>query len=169
MFAVVKAGGKQYKVKKDDIIQVNKLDAEIGNVVVFDEVIAVGDDKSVKLGEPTVKGFGVSAEVLEQKKDDKVIVFKKKRRHNYRRKIGHRQQLSVIKITDIGEGLKPSKGSAKPAAKVDSKAKPSTKDTAPKKAGAKKPAVKKETAKKASTATKKPAAKKKATAKKTDK
>ena len=95
MFAIFKTGGKQYKVQKDDVLAVEKLDAE--KEVVFDEVLMAGD----KVGAPVVAGAKVKAEVLSQTRGDKVIVFKKKRRHNYRRKQGHRQYLTVIKITDI--------------------------------------------------------------------
>lgn len=95
MFAIFKTGGKQYKVQKDDILAVEKLDAE--KEVVFDEVLMAGD----KVGAPVVSGAKVKAEVLSQTRGEKVIVFKKKRRHNYRRKQGHRQYLTVIKITDI--------------------------------------------------------------------
>ena len=95
MFAIFKTGGKQYKVQKDDILTVEKLAAE--KEVVFDEVLMAGD----KVGAPVVSGAKVKAEVLSQTRGEKVIVFKKKRRHNYRRKQGHRQYLTVIKITDI--------------------------------------------------------------------
>ena len=96
-FAVFATGGKQYRVKTGDIIKVEKLNAETGKAVVFDQVLMIGD----KIGTPTVAGAKVTGEVLEQKRADKVIIFKKKRRHNYRRTRGHRQHLTVIKITDI--------------------------------------------------------------------
>lgn len=130
MFAIVKTGGKQYKVQPEDIIKIEKIEGEAGSVVVLDDVILVEDGKETKLGADEVAKFGVSAEILEQKKDDKIIVFKKKRRHNYRRKNGHRQEVTVVKINEIGEGLKAA---------------------APKKAAAKKPAAKKPAAKKAAT------------------
>lgn len=97
MFAVIKTGGKQYKVATDDIIAIEKLNGEAGEVVNFDNVLMVGE----KVGAPTVPGASVTAEVLKQFKDEKVIVFKKKRRQNYRRKNGHRQQLTLVKITGI--------------------------------------------------------------------
>ena len=97
MYAVIKTGGKQYRVSKDDILFVEKLDAEAGKTVTLNEVLMVGD----KIGTPFVTGASVTATVLEQKKGDKIIIFKKKRRQNYRRKNGHRQNLTVIKITDI--------------------------------------------------------------------
>jgi large subunit ribosomal protein L21 len=101
MYAVIKTGGKQYRVAKDDIIEVEKLDTAIGGSVTLDHVLMVGNAGSAKIGTPTVAGASVKAEVLNQKKDDKIIVFKKKRRQNYRRKNGHRQNLTVLKITDI--------------------------------------------------------------------
>ena len=95
MFAIFKTGGKQYKVQKGETLTVEKLDAD--KEVVFEEVLMAGD----KVGTPFVAGAKVKAEVVDQIRDDKVIVFKKKRRQNYRRKQGHRQYLTVIKITDI--------------------------------------------------------------------
>ena len=101
MYAVIKTGGKQYRVKKDDIIEVEKLDAAKDATVTLDHVLLVGEAGSAKIGTPTVAGASVTATVLNQKKDDKIIVFKKKRRQNYRRKNGHRQNLTVLKITAI--------------------------------------------------------------------
>lgn len=102
MYAVIKTGGKQYRVSKDDIIEVEKLETAIGGTVTLNEVLLVGgSDGSAKIGTPTVSGASVKATVLNQKKDDKIIVFKKKRRQNYRRKNGHRQNLTVLKITGI--------------------------------------------------------------------
>lgn len=97
MYAVIKTGGKQYRVAKDDVIKVELLDAKKGDTVTLDEVLLVGS----KIGAPTVAGASVKATVLDQIKGDKVIVFKKKRRQNYRRKNGHRQNLTVLKITGI--------------------------------------------------------------------
>ncbi|TNE59924.1 MAG: 50S ribosomal protein L21 [Alphaproteobacteria bacterium] len=101
MFAVIKTGGKQYKVAKDDVIKVEKLDTEAGKKVKIKEVLMVGEGADVQVGDPMVKGAEVTAEVLEQARDKKVIIFKKKRRQNYRRKKGHRQHLTVLKITGI--------------------------------------------------------------------
>ncbi|MDY0008953.1 MAG: 50S ribosomal protein L21 [Bdellovibrionales bacterium] len=101
MYAVIKTGGKQYRVQKDDIIEVELLDAEIGASVTLDEVLLVGSEGKSKIGAPVVSGASVTANVLNQKKGDKIIVFKKKRRQNYRRKNGHRQHITVLKITDI--------------------------------------------------------------------
>lgn len=97
MFAVIRTGGKQYKVQKDDKIEVEKLDVEAGKSVDLDEVLFVDG----KIGAPLVKGAKVVATVLEQKRGPKITVFKKKRRQNYRRKKGHRQNLTLLQITEI--------------------------------------------------------------------
>lgn len=101
MYAIIKTGGKQYKVAADDVIKVEKIAAQTGETVKLEEVLMVAGDGAPKVGAPLVKGASVTAEVLEQAKGDKVIVFKKKRRHNYRRKNGHRQNLTVLRIKDI--------------------------------------------------------------------
>ncbi len=101
MFAVIRTGGKQYKVQKDDIIEVEKLEAEDGAEFTIDDVLFVNDGKAAKVGNPVVKGASVQATLVKQKRAEKIVIFKKKRRQNYRRKKGHRQHLSVIKITDI--------------------------------------------------------------------
>jgi large subunit ribosomal protein L21 len=100
MFAVIKTGGKQYKVAANDKITVEKLEAEAGSVVTFNEVLMLGGDAPV-VGAPTVAGATVTAEVVEQARGPKVIAFKKRRRKNSRRKHGHRQDLTVVKITAI--------------------------------------------------------------------
>jgi large subunit ribosomal protein L21 len=97
MFAVIKTGGKQYRVASGDVIKVEKLEAEAGSTVTLDQVLMAGD----KVGTPLVAGATVSAEVVAQDRGPKIIVFKKKRRQNYRRKNGHRQDLTVLRITDI--------------------------------------------------------------------
>ena len=97
MFAIIKTGGKQYRVKKDDVLLVEKIEGKDGAKISFDEVLAVGD----KVGAPTVKGASVAAEIVKQARGEKVIVFKKIRRHGYKRKNGHRQDLTLVKITDI--------------------------------------------------------------------
>jgi len=104
MFAVIRTGGKQYKVAKNDVIFVEKLPAEAGAAIELDDVLMVGDEAGITAGTPELGGVHVAATVLEQTRDDKVIVFKKKRRHNYRRKNGHRQHLTVLRITDIVTG-----------------------------------------------------------------
>jgi len=103
MFAVIKTGGKQYRVAEGDVVKVEKLDGEVGKSIKIEEVLMVGDDKGVKVGEPLVKGASVTFNVLEQKKDKKITVFKKKRRHNYRRKKGHRQEITVLRVTKIAK------------------------------------------------------------------
>ena len=113
MFAVIKTGGKQYKVAKDDVITVERLPGEAGGNVSFEEVLMLGGDDT-KVGAPLVDGASVSGEIVEQTRGEKIIVFKKQRRQNYRRKKGHRQELTVVKITDIlAAGKKPAKSKAK--------------------------------------------------------
>lgn len=97
MYAVIKTGGKQYRVAKDDKITVEKIAGNTGEKVTIDEVLMVGD----KIGTPVLKGASVKAEILEQTRGEKVVIFKKKRRQGYRRKNGHRQDLTILKITDI--------------------------------------------------------------------
>lgn len=101
MFAIVKTGGKQYRVAEGDVMKVEKLDGEAGGTIKFDEILMVGGEKGVTVGAPLVKGASVEAEILDQIKGDKVTVFKKKRRHNYRRKKGHRQLITVLRVTKI--------------------------------------------------------------------
>lgn len=101
MFAIIRTGGKQYKVQKDDTIRVEKLEGKAGDTVNLSEVLFMSDGKSPKLGEPTIQGASVTAKLVEQTRGDKIIIFKKKRRQNYRRKNGHRQDITVLKITDI--------------------------------------------------------------------
>ena len=97
MFAVIKTGGKQYKVAPNDVILVEKLPGQAGDTVVLDQVLLVGD----KVGAPIVAGASVTATLVEQTRGEKVIIFKKKRRQNYRRKKGHRQDLTVLRIAAI--------------------------------------------------------------------
>ncbi|MFN0042690.1 MAG: 50S ribosomal protein L21 [Alphaproteobacteria bacterium] len=104
MFAVIETGGKQYKVGKGDVIFVEKLGGDAGAEVTFDKVMMVADGPSRTIGRPYVSGAAVVAEVLEQMRAPKIIVFRKKRRQNFRRKRGHRQHLSVLRITDIRPG-----------------------------------------------------------------
>ena len=101
MFAVIRTGGKQYKVAPDDVIAVEKLAGEPGATIELGEVLMVGDGAEVSTGAPLIAGASVSAELVEHRRADKIIVFKKKRRHNYRRKKGHRQHQTVLHITEI--------------------------------------------------------------------
>jgi len=174
MFAVVKTGGKQYKVAKDDIITVEKLVAEPGATVELTDVLMLGDGGKVTTGSPLVDGATVAAEVVEHDRGPRIIVFRKRRRQNSRRRAGHRQDLTVLKVTEIlTDGKKPAKTAAKAAPKAEEKAeaapaeKPAEVKAAPEKKAAtekKAEAPKKAPAKKA-TAAKAPA--KKATASKT--
>lgn len=101
MFAVVKTGGKQYRVSADSVLKVEKLLAKQGDSVELTEVLMVGEGEKLTIGDPLVAGAKVRAVVLEQIRAPKVFVFKKKRRHNYRRKNGHRQMLSVLRVKEI--------------------------------------------------------------------
>ena len=103
MFAIIKTGGKQYKIKENDTIFVEKLKNKKGDKVDLKDVLLVSnDEKNIKIGTPYLKGVSIKAEVLEQKKDKKIIVFKKIRRKNHKRKNGHRQSNTVLKILKIG-------------------------------------------------------------------
>ncbi|MCX2724285.1 50S ribosomal protein L21 [Roseibium salinum] len=122
MFAVIKTGGKQYTVAADDLLKVEKLDAEAGSSVTFDEVLMVGNGTDTTVGAPLVEGASVVAEVVEQGRNRKIIIFKKRRRQNSRRRNGHRQSFTLLKVTDIlTGGAKPAKKAApkKAAPKAD--------------------------------------------------
>ena len=124
MFAVIKTGGKQYTVAADDLLKVEKLDAEAGSTVTFDEVLMVGNGADTTIGAPTVEGASVVAEVVEQGRNRKIIIFKKRRRQNSRRRNGHRQSFTLLKVTDIlTGGAKPAKKAApkKAAEKAEAK------------------------------------------------
>ena len=110
MFAVIKTGGRQYRVVPNDVLEIGKIAGEVGTIVQLGEVLVVGGDTPV-LGAPTVAGASVAAEVLDHKRGPKVIAFKKRRRKNSRRKRGHRQEYTVVRISEIlTDGAKPSKG-----------------------------------------------------------
>ena len=120
MFAVIKTGGKQYRVAADDMIKVDKIRGDPGQIIEFREVLVVGGD-NVTLGTPVVSGASVAAEVLDQGRGPKIIAFKKRRRKNSRRKRGHRQEFTLVRVTEIlTQGAKPSKAGqsrkAKPSA-----------------------------------------------------
>ena len=154
MFAVIKTGGKQYKVAEGDEIVIEKLAADAGESVTFDDVLMLGDGKKVTIGEPVVSGASVVGTVAEQRKGAKVIIMKKRQRNTYRRKKGHRQLETVVTIDSIlADGKKapakkkaapkkeaapkaeatPKAAAKKPAAKKDEAAKPAAKKAAPKK------------------------------------
>jgi large subunit ribosomal protein L21 len=164
MFAVIKTGGRQYRVVPNDVLEIGKIAGEVGTIVQLGEVLVVGGDTPV-LGTPTVAGATVAAEVLDHKRGPKVIAFKKRRRKNSRRKRGYRDEITVLRITEIlTDNAKPTVGPRPKKEKVVAKA-PEGDDEAPKaakkKAPARKPAAKaaaKPAAKKAPA--KKPAAKK---------
>ena len=103
MFAVLNTGGKQYKVSKGDLIAVEKLESNVGDKVTLDQVLMVGEGEDIEVGSPYVSSCKVTGEVVEQGKGTKIIVFKKKRRKNYRRKNGHRQLYTQLKITEINK------------------------------------------------------------------
>ena len=157
MFAIVRTGGKQYRVAAGDKIAVEKIEGEAGDTVSLGDVLLAGDGGEVK----DAKGLAVSAEIIAQTRGEKVIVFKKRRRHNYRRRNGHRQSLTLLRILAVGEAKKAApKKEAAPKAEAapatEAKAAAPAKEAAPKKAAA----PKKDAAPKAETAEKKPAAKK---------
>ena len=162
MFAVLKTGGKQYRVQSGDVLRVEKLAADAGEKVQFNEILMVG----TTVGTPLVEGAAVQAEVIDQIKGEKLIHFvKRRRKHSSQRKKGHRQQLTVVRITDILEkgaektGVKAAVGAGSVSAAAVAAAKPAAKKAAPKKAEAKAEAPKKAAAKKTE-APKKSAAKK---------
>ncbi|WP_192245642.1 50S ribosomal protein L21 [Mesorhizobium silamurunense] len=151
MFAVIKTGGKQYRVAANDLLKIEKVEAKVGDIVEIGNVLAHGEGENVTFGAPFVDGAMVTAEVVEQGKNRTVIAFKKRRRQNSRRKIGHRQLLTTVRIAEILlGGAKPSKkAAAKPEAKAEAKAEVAAEakaEAAPKEPKAKKEA-KAETAK----------------------
>jgi len=163
MYAIVEIAGQQFKIEKDQQIFVHRLDAKEGSKVDFDKVLLMNDAGKINVGAPVIIGAKVTAKVLEHLKDDKVIVFKKKRRKGYKVKNGHRQHLTKLEIQNID-----AKAPAAKAKTAEKATKPAAKKPAVKKATAKKPAVKKATAKKPATKkapAKKTAAKKPATKK----
>jgi len=154
MFAVIKTGGKQYRVVPDDVLEVGKIEGEVGSIIQLNEVLVVGGDTPV-LGVPTVAGASVAVEVLDHKRGPKVIAFKKRRRKNSRRKRGYRDEITVLRVTEIltdnakpSIGPRPKKEKVAPAAEGDEAPK-AAKKKAPAKKAAAKPAAKKAPAKKA--------------------
>ena len=163
MYAVFRTGGKQYRAAKGDVLRLEKIEADEGATIAFDEVLLIGEGADVKVGDPLLTGSTVSGKVLKQGKTRKVNVVKFKRRQNYLRKGSHRQFYTEVEITGIsGSGARkaaPKKeAAAEPEAKAEAAEKPATKKKVAKKASAKKAASKKTTKKK--TAAKKKAAKK---------
>ena len=136
MYAVIKTGGKQYKVSKDDIISVEKLSEDTGKKIKLNEVLIISDKGRPIVGDPLIKGASVEAEIMDHSRAAKITVFKKKRRHNYRRKKGHKQNITNLKILSINA----SQGKTK-ASDTEEK-KTTTKKAAPKKVAPKKVATK---------------------------
>jgi len=151
MYAVFRSGGKQYRAAKGDVLRLEKIDADEGASVEFDEVLLVGDGKDVKVGTPLLDGTSVSGKVLSQGKSRKVPVVKFRRRQNYLRQGSHRQFFTEVEITAIGgsSGGKSGEDKPAPAAKKAAAKKPAAKKAAAKKPAAKKAASKKKVAKKA--------------------
>ncbi len=147
MYALVKTGGKQYRVAKDDTILVERIAADEGAEVILNDIVMLADGDKVTIGTPKVEGAAVSATVMRQTRGPKIIIFRRKRRKNHRRTQGHRQDLTLLKINDIAEDAKkltPAKPAAKTAAKqAATTTESAAKKPAPKAAAAKKPAVKK--------------------------
>ncbi len=161
MFAVIKTGGKQYRVAEDQVLKVDRIEGNPGEIVQLGNVLMLGGDQP-QLGTPTVSGASVAVEVVDQMRGPKIIAFKKRRRKNSRRKRGHRQEFTLIRISEIlTDGKTPTKGAkpkpekkpkAEPAegekkAAAKAKAKTKTKASAPKSKAAKKPAAKGKTKK----------------------
>ena len=173
MYALVRTGGKQYRVSKDDTILVERISADEGAEIILDDVVMLGDGDKVTIGTPRVEGAAVSATVMRQTRGPKIIIFRRKRRKNHRRTQGHRQDLTLLKINAIAEDGKslaskaaPKKAAAKKAEAPATSQKATSKKAAPKKATSQKAdakaAPKKAAAKKApaKAAAKKAAAKK---------
>jgi large subunit ribosomal protein L21 len=122
MYAVIRTGGKQYKVAPQDVLQIEKIEGAAGDAVNFSDVLMVAGDGDPHVGAPLVSGALVSAEVVEQARGPKIIIFKKKRRQNYRRKRGHRQDLTTVRILEIlTGGASPARAQHEPAAPVKAK------------------------------------------------
>ncbi|MAY89703.1 MAG: 50S ribosomal protein L21 [Rickettsiales bacterium] len=122
MFAVFESGGKQYKVKKDDILKIEKIDCKKGQSIKIEKILLLKNDKEETIiGTPYIKEVFISAKVIDVIKDEKVLIFKKKRRHNYRRKLGHRQNVVILKIEKINVSSKSSKSEISKNTNEDSK------------------------------------------------
>jgi large subunit ribosomal protein L21 len=148
MFAVIKTGGRQYRVVPDDVLEIGKIAGEVGTIVQLGEVLLVGGEQPV-LGAPTVAGASVAAEVLQHKRGPKIIAFKKRRRKNSRRKRGYRDEITVLRVTEIltdnkqpTVGPRPKKEKPVAAAPAEGEDAETPKKTAKKKAPARKPAAK---------------------------
>jgi large subunit ribosomal protein L21 len=151
MLAVFKTGGKQYSVKAGQILKVEKLEGEKGDSISFKDVLAISESTQNTIGSPLVEGAVVEAKILDQIRDKKIIVFKKRKRQNYRSTQGHRQYLTVLKIETISMGGKKSQSEKKEAKTKTPVKKATPKKAAPKKAVSKETAVKKTAKKKTTT------------------
>ena len=151
MLAVFKTGGKQYSVKAGQILKVEKLEGEKGDSISFKDVLAISESTQNTIGSPLVEGAVVEAKILDQIRDKKIIVFKKRKRQNYRSTQGHRQYLTVLKIETISMGGKKSQSEKKEAKTKTPEKKAAPKKAAPKKTAAKETAVKKTVKKKTTT------------------
>ena len=151
MLAVFKTGGKQYTVKAGQILKVEKLEGEKGDSISFKDVLAISESTQNTIGSPLVEGAVVEAKILDQIRDKKIIVFKKRKRQNYRSTQGHRQYLTVLKIETISMGGKKSESEKKEAKTNTPVKKAALKKAAPKKAAPKETAVKKTAKKKTTT------------------
>jgi len=175
MFAVIKTGGRQYRVVPNDVLEIGKIEGPVGTIVQLGEVLVLGGDTPV-LGAPTIQGASVAAEVLQHKRGPKVIAFKKRRRKNSRRKRGYRDEITVLRITEIlADNAKPSIGPRPKKEKVvvapaeDDDEAPKAANKPAKKAAPKKPVAKAAAKPRAKAETKKPAAKKTAAKSKSEK
>ena len=148
MYAIVEIAGQQFKIEKDQQIFVHRLDAKEGSKVDFDKVLLMNDAGKINVGAPVIIGAKVTAKVLEHLKDDKVIVFKKKRRKGYKVKNGHRQHLTKLEIQNIDTKAPSAKANTAEKATKPAAKKPATKKAPAKKTAAKKTAAKKAAAKK---------------------
>jgi len=167
MYALVRTGGKQYRVSKDDTILVERISADEGAQVILDDVVMLGDGDKVTIGTPRVEGAAVSATVMRQTRGPKIIIFRRKRRKNHRRTQGHRQDLTLLKINAIAEDGKSLAPKAAPKKTAALKAEAKTEAKTEAKAAPKKAAAKKAAAKAEAKAAPKKASAKKAPAKKT--
>jgi large subunit ribosomal protein L21 len=119
MYAVIRTGGKQYRVAPQDVLQIEKIEGAAGDAVRFADVLMVGGEGEPRFGSPLISGAAVSAEVVEQGRGPKIIIFKKRRRQNYRRKRGHRQDLTTVRILEIlADGHTPARAESAPAPAV---------------------------------------------------
>jgi large subunit ribosomal protein L21 len=133
MFAVIRTGGKQYRVAPADLVEVEKLAGSAGDAVAFADVLMVGGDDGVAVGSPTLAGASVAGEIVRQQRTAKILVFKKRRRQNSKRSHGHRQELTLVRITEIlTDGKAPARKAAKPApVEAKTEAAPATAEAAP--------------------------------------